>query len=162
MTGINLFNQHVVEEKSPFDLNKLQNKFQQQANSWSVPEAFLCLLLASSTADGNYDGKEGAAIQAIASRSRALASVPAREFGRLNDVVNQRMAANPNALTEAAACLPSDMCLSVFAHCVDIVLADGELVKSEADFLNGLVEAMDIPHDHAKRILEVMLIKAQY
>ena len=70
MAGIDLFNQHVVAEKSPFDITKLQNKLQRQASSWSVPEAYLCLLLASSMSDGNYDRQEGAAIQAIAGRSQ--------------------------------------------------------------------------------------------
>lgn len=160
--GINLFNQHVVASKSPFDVNRLQDRFRRQQSNWSTPEAYLCLLLASSMADGNFDAGEGATIQLLARRSRALATISPSDFGKLNDVVNQRMAQNPHAVQEACQTLPEDMALSVFAHCVDVILSDGQLIKSEADFLNKLVEWMGIQQEHATRIMEVMLLKAQY
>jgi uncharacterized tellurite resistance protein B-like protein len=54
------------------------------------------------------------------------------------------------------------MCLPVFAHCVDIVLSDGQLEESEAKFLQQIAELLDIEPANSRRVMEVLLLKAQY
>ena len=54
------------------------------------------------------------------------------------------------------------MRLSVFAHCVDIVLADGELRQSEADFLNKITSLLRLDADKAKQVLTVVMLKNRY
>lgn len=162
MPAINIFQTYVAPEKSPFDLDKLSERFRRGNTGWSTAEAYLCILFAASMADGNFDPEESASIQTTARRSRALSALSASELAKANNVVNQRMAQNRNALQEACATLPQDMCLAVFAHCVDIILADGQLLNSEADFLHELTTMLDIDPEHAKRVLEVLLMKAQY
>jgi hypothetical protein len=66
------------------------------------------------------------------------------------------------ALDEACQTLPSDMCLSVFAHCVDLMLADGDFSKVEQDWIEALYPKLDIPESHARRIVEVLLLKGRY
>lgn len=162
MTTINIFQAHAVLEKSPFNLDMLIGRFQQRAASWSIPESYLCLLIEASMADGAFDPEELASIQTIARRSRVLATLSAQELASVNESVNRRRSQNPVAFAEACASLPPDMAVSVFASCVDIITADGQLLNSEADFLERLRAGLAIPVEHARHVLEIMLIKAQY
>lgn len=157
-----IFKQAVVEEKSPFDIEKLADKFRRGNTGWSIPEAFLYLIYSATGADGNYDAKEIEAIKNVVSRSRSMATLTPQALAQADKVVNERMANRPTALKEACETLPADMCLSVFAHCVDLALADGQLLRSEADFLSELARLLDIKPADAQRVTEVMLIKAQY
>ena len=55
-----------------------------------------------------------------------------------------------------------DMRLPVFAHCVDIVLADGALLAIEAEFLNKVMAFLGLDPNDGKRILEVLLVKNRF
>lgn len=146
-----------------FDLDKLTEEFKQQRNTdWSVPEAFLCLLLSAAAVDGNVALEEQAEIHALARRSRALKSVSAAQLAAANTSVNERLKTRPNGLQEACQSLPSDMRLPVFAHCVDIILADGSLLPVEADFLNKVMAFMALDPADGKRVMEVMLVKNRF
>jgi uncharacterized tellurite resistance protein B-like protein len=157
-----LFQQATVEQKSPFDVDKLADRLRRGNTGWSIPEAFLCILYSATAADGSFDPKEIEAIKSVVSRSRAMASLSPEALAKADDTVNERLQSRSNALQEACDTLPVDMCLSVFAHCVDLVLADGELLKTEADFLSDLARMLDLAPADAQRVTEVLLIKAQY
>ena len=113
-------------------------------------------------ADGVFDGVEVQAIQTVAQRSRALTAMSPEDLAKTNDIVNEKLRNRPDALKEACETLPADMCLPVFAHCVDIVLSDGQLLVDEAEFLQQLIRLLDIDPANARRVMEVMLLKAQY
>lgn len=162
MPGANIFQEYVVQEKSPFDLEKLSEKFRRTHAGWSTPEAYLCILLNASIADGTFDIEEAESIKTLARRSRTLSALSPAELAKINTVVSLRMGQNPNALQEACATLPVDMCLPIFAHCVEIILADGQLLSTEAEFLDRLTKMLEINPEHAKRMLEALLLKAQY
>lgn len=150
-------------KSSSFDLDKLTEQFKQQRNTdWSVPEAFLCLLLSAAAADGNVALEEQSEIYALARRSRALKTVNANQLAGANAAVNQRLKARPNGLQEACESLPMDMRLPVFAHCVDIILADGALLPIEAEFLNKIMAFLGIEAADGKRVMEVMLVKNRF
>ncbi len=150
-------------KSSSFDLDKLTEQFKQQRNTdWSVPEAFLCLLLSAAAADGNVALEEQAEIYALARRSRALKTVNANQLAGANAAVNQRLKARPNGLQEACESLPVDMRLPVFAHCVDIILADGALLPIEAEFLNKIMAFLGIEAADGKRVMEVLLVKNRF
>ncbi len=159
---VNVFQNFAVEAKSPFDLERLSDKFRHRNTGWTIPEAILAVMVASAMSDGSFTQEEGDLIQKLALRSRALRSLSPADLAKANDVVNQRLAQNPNALKEACETLPSDMCLPFFAHCVDIMLADGELVKSEGEFLDRLATMLDLDQDHSRRVMEVLLLKALF
>jgi uncharacterized tellurite resistance protein B-like protein len=151
------------KQESTFDLNKLTEEFKQQRNTdWSVPEAFLCLLLSAAAVDGNVALEEQGEIYALARRSRALKSVNPAQLAAANTSVNQRLKSRPDGLQEACQSLPADMRLPVFAHCVDIILADGSLLPVEADFLNKIMAFMAIDAADGKRVMEVMLVKNRF
>ncbi|HVY88448.1 MAG TPA: TerB family tellurite resistance protein [Hyphomonadaceae bacterium] len=148
---------------SAFDLDKLTEQFKQQRNTdWSVPEAFLCLLLAAASVDGNVSVEEQGEIYALARRSRALKTVSPSQLAAANTSVNERLKNRPNGLQEACQSLPMDMRLPVFAHCVDIILADGALLPVEADYLNKIMAFMQLDANDAKRIMEVLLVKNRF
>ncbi len=150
-------------QASTFDLDKLTQEFKQQRNTdWSVPEAFLCLLLSAAAVDGNVALEEQAEIYALARRSRALKTVNASQLAAANASVNQRLKSRPDGLQEACQSLPADMRLPVFAHRVDIILADGSLLPVEADFLNKIMAFMGIDAADGKRVMEVMLVKNRF
>lgn len=148
---------------STFDLEKLTEQFKQQRNTdWTVPEAFICLLLAAAAADGNVGLEEQAEIHALARRSRALKTINAAQLAAANTTVTKRLQSRPNGLKEACESLPMDMRLPVFAHCVDIILADGALLPVEADFLNRIMAYMGIEAADGQRVMEVMLVKNRF
>lgn len=159
---VNIFEAFTVERSRPFDLDRLADKFRHRNMGWSIPEAYLGILFCAAMADGHFGGEETDAIRGIARRSRALAALSPSDLAMANNVVNQRLHDNPQALVEACQTLPADMCLPVFAHCVDIALSDGELLQAEAEFLHSLVPMLDIEPDNARRVMEVLLLKAQY
>jgi uncharacterized tellurite resistance protein B-like protein len=160
---MNIFQASTEPAKSTFDLDKLTEQFKGQRNAdWSIPEAFLCLILSAAAADGNVAVEEQAEIYALARRSRALKSVAPNQMASLNNAVNQRLNSRPDGLREACDSLPGDMRLPVFAHCVDIILADGALLPIEADFLNKITGFLGIEPEEAKRVMEVLLIKNRF
>jgi uncharacterized tellurite resistance protein B-like protein len=84
------------------------------------------------------------------------------QLAQANAVIQKRLAERKNGLDEACAALPADMRLSVFGHCVDLILADGNLVQLEADFLNRITGLLELKPDEARQIMEVLLIKNRF
>lgn len=157
-----MFESLVVPKKSSFDLTHLADQLRRRNTGWTIPEAFLGILIAAATVDGQLEFAEQQAIVHLATRSRALKSIPPAELSRINDLVNQRLLERPQALQEACDTLPLDMGPSIFAHCVDILLADGQLLPSEAAFLEELIKHLQIEAETANQITEALFIKAQY
>jgi uncharacterized tellurite resistance protein B-like protein len=158
----NIFQSYAVETKTPFDLERLSDRFRARNTDWSIPQALLCILLTTGMADGDFGDEEAETIRTVARRSRVLGSLSPQELSVANDVVNERLHNRPSALQEACDTLPTDMRLPAFALAVDVVLADGELLRPEAEFLQSLVTMLDIDPDHARRVMEVLLLKNQY
>lgn len=158
----NVFQSFAVAEKSSFNLEKLSDKFRHRNTGWTIPESFLCVLISAAMADGDFNVEERDTIMLLARRSRALRTLSPQDLAAANDAVNERMHNRPNALEEACDTLPADMCLPVFAHCVDIILSDGELLQPEAQWLEALIPKLDLNPDEARRVMEVLLLKGQY
>ncbi len=151
-----------ADNKTPFNLEKLTDQFRTRKSDWTIPQAFLCVLLSATVADGHLDAEEHNTVMALISRSRALSSLNANELAKANDIVNERLRTRSNGLQEACQSLPQEMRLSAFAHCVDLILADGELLKSEAEFLQRLMGMLEIDETTARTVMEVLLAKNQY
>lgn len=150
-------------ETSPFNLDKLTQQFAaRQASDWSIPEAYLCLLLAAVVADGVMSPEEQLVVTSTAQRSRVLKALSPTQLSHANEIVSQRLTERPDGLKQACQALPSEMRLTVFCHCIDIVLADGALGRTEAEFLNTVTAHLELPLETAKRVMEVMFIKNQF
>lgn len=161
--AVSIFQQVIVEQKSPFDIEKLADKFKHRNTDWSIPEAFMGVLYSAAYADGDFDKKEIETIKNTIARSRAMNALGPADLAKTDTVVNEKLKrGGANAIAEACSTLPPDMCLPVFAHCVDIMLSDGQLVKPELEFLTNLAKMLDIDADNSRRVMEVLLLKAQY
>lgn len=160
---INIFQAPAERQPATFDLEKLAADFGKDRNTdWTVGEAFLCLLLCAVSVDGVFAREEQEEVKALLMRSRALKSLNQNQLAKANAVIQKRLAERKNGLDEACSTLPTDMRLPIFAHCVDIILSDGNLVPVEADFLNRITGLLDLKPEDAKRVMEVLLIKNRY
>jgi uncharacterized tellurite resistance protein B-like protein len=158
-----VFSQYAVAQQTPFDVEKLANQHRHQDRGWTIPEAYLGLMIAAANADGRVDSEEESEIDTVARRSRALRSLSPEALGAAKQGARQRLAQNPGtAIEDACKTLPAELCLPAFTHCADIVLSDGELLESEAQWLQNVMPKLDIDDDHGRRIVEVLLLKAKY
>ena len=157
-----LFGPLTTEKKPDFSLKELVSEFPDHQNDWSIPEAFLCLILSAAFADGKVAEQEQEEIRALARRSRTLKNLDQNELAQMNRVVLKRRADRPDWLAEACEALPKDMHLAVFAHCLDIALADGVLVSAEAEFLEKLISTLQVNPDEAKLITKVVSLKNRF
>jgi len=154
----------VAAAYDPFDIEKLNNRNRYRDLGWQIPEAYLALLFLAADADGQFNPEERVEIETTARRAPALRALMQRgELGAHEQSALRKIAQNKQAaLDEACATLPSDMCLSVFAHVVDLMLADGDFSKVEQDWVEALYPKLDIPESHARRVVEVLLLKGRY
>lgn len=160
---INIFQAPPERPASNFDLEKLAADFGKNRNSdWTVAESFLCLLLCAVSVDGVFAREEQEEVKALLLRSRALKTLNQSQLAQANAVIQKRLAERKNGLEEACSSLPTNMRLPIFAHCVDIILSDGNLVALEADFLNQITTFLELGPDEAKRVMEVLLIKNRF
>ena len=157
-----LFEAIRAEKKPDFNLRELVAEFPDHQNDWSIPEAFLCLILSAAYADGNVVSQEQEEIRALAHRSRTLKHLNENELAQMNRVVLKRRADRPDWLAEVCEALPRDMHLAVFSHCLDISLADGVLVAAEADFLEKLIATLKIHPEEAKLVTQVISQKNRF
>lgn len=157
---------HPVVGRAPhaiFDVRELAERTgYRPVTDWTIPEAFLCLILMAAAADGFVPPEEHMEIRALARRSRVLKSIDALHLAQLNHVVSERAKHRPNGLREACEALPADMRPSILAHCADILLADGGLAPAEAEFLNNITAFLGVDEGEARRIVEVLLVKNRY
>lgn len=155
--------QYAVERQTPFDAEKLADRHRHQDRGWTIPEAYLGLMLAAANADGRIDAEEETEIDTVARRSRALRSLSPEALAAAKQGARQRFAQDAaTALEDACKTLPAELCLPAFTHCADIVLSDGELLEAEAQWLQNVMPKLDIDDDHGRRIIEVLLLKARY
>jgi uncharacterized tellurite resistance protein B-like protein len=161
---INIFEPTPEAERSgSIDLRDLAARANfKPVSDWSIVEAYVCLLLAAASVDGKVTAEEQGEIIALARRSRVLKSVDGKQLVQANAVATERTRNRPDGLKEACESLPDDMRLSIFAHCVDIVLADGALLPVEADFLNRITAYFNLAEVDARRVMEAILIKNRY
>jgi uncharacterized tellurite resistance protein B-like protein len=157
-----LFGPITAEKKPGFSMQELVTEFPDHPNDWSIPEAFLCLILSAAFADGRIAEQEQEEIRALSRRSRTLKNLDQNELAQVNRIVLKRRADRPDWLAEACEALPKDMHLAVFAHCLDIALADGVLVPAEAEFLEKLIGLLTITEEEAKLITKVISLKNRF
>lgn len=157
-----LFGQLTAETKPQFSLKDLVREFPDHQYDWTIPEAFLCLILSAAFADGRVVEQEQEEIRALAHRSRTLKNLDQNELAQMNRTVLKRRQDRPNWLAEACETLPKDMHLAMFAHCLDIALADGVLVNAEAEFLEQLISTLHINPEDAKLVTKVVSLKNRF
>lgn len=129
------------------------------AAKWPIPDAFMCLLIATITCGPDVSQDEQDSIIPLINRSRTLRSLDRSQLQRLRKSAEERLQTNPRALEEACKSLPKELRLAALAHVVDVMLADAALSDEKEMFLNKVVQFMEISAGDAKTILEVMLLR---
>ncbi len=132
------------------------------AEGWTIPEAFITILLAAVTCDGELATTEHEELLALVHRSRALKSLSTDQLSALNVKAMSRLRDQSGALADACTALPEDMRPSVFAHALDLVLADGELTTDEADFLNTIILSLKLSREDVANISDVIVLKNRF
>lgn len=145
---------------APPDIDTLAQDF--QASDWSIPEAFMALILGAAFADHDLAPEERQEIAALIKRSRTMKRLSDAELAAVNQTVNARLNERESAIAEACHALPVDMRVSVFAHCVDITLADGKLLESEAKYLNEITHLLGLEETRAREVMAVIMHKNRY
>jgi len=155
------FSAQVEEPKQHFNFGTFfTTVVLQKEDPWTPAQAFLCVLQAAAECDGSTSPDEINEILATLHRSRIFKEAGPEQTRQASKVVAERLSKRGHrALTEACAALKEQYALPVFAHAVDIVLADGGFVQAEADFLNELMRLLGINSTQAQQIAEVMNIK---
>lgn len=160
---VNIFTASPQQQTPSFDTEALKKSFsEQRATDWTVGEAFMALHLSAVSADGRLSEEEHAELFTLARRSRVLKTYTQDQLAQVNQIVSQRLNERSEGLVEACESLPHDMRLTVFAHCVDLVLSDGELHEKEAEFLNKITAYLGLDRENAERIQQVLLIKNRF
>lgn len=157
-----LFAAALERERTSPDWSPLLEERAGTAEGWAVPEAFVAVLLTAVTCDGDLAAIEHEELLALAHRSRALMSLTARQLAEINVKVAQRLRDSDDALAQACAAVPQEMRLSLFAHALDLALADGDLSQEEADLLNALVVNFELDGGAVRRITDVIVLKNRY
>lgn len=150
-------------QENVFDFSRLlAPEAPRTQEGWSVPEAFVAVLLAAVTCDGDLAAIEHEELLALAHRSRALMSLTTKQLSEINVKVAARLRDSDDAFVEACAAIPEEMRLSLFAHAMDLVLADGDLNQDEADFLNALILHLKLDREGVERVADVIMLKNRY
>jgi hypothetical protein len=130
---------------------------------WSIAEAFLAILFSAAASDGDFSELEQEEFPALAHRLRALQQLDAVVVSAILSAVLARLAAGGEAaLAEACRALPAHMRPSAFAHALDLLSCDGEILPDEAEFLDALVLALELNAATVQQIADVVLLKNRY
>ncbi|MEL6830567.1 MAG: TerB family tellurite resistance protein [Pseudomonadota bacterium] len=155
-----IFEEVKEEDKSDgINFDEFKNKSE---SDWTIPEAYMCLLLRSIYADGVAKQVEADYVRGLVSRCRTFRNESQDSLAALNIRVKKRMEEAMDPVAEACEALPPDMHLCLFAHAVDIVLSDGELADAEQKYLDELIAKMKISDDQAKQIMRVIFAKNRW
>lgn len=127
---------------------------------WSVPEAFLAIVLSAVHSDANVSDEEKDQLKALRKRSRVLSALSPDQINRAHSRAQAKLQQRGDAgLREACECLPHMLRLPVFALALDLVLADGKLMQSEKDFIGKIAGWLQIDKGMEWQITHVMLMK---
>ena len=120
-------------------------------------EAFTEIIAAAARADGSVLPAE---IDRLEHTMSSLPVFRGRSEETLRDAINRaihRRPDNPSAvIREAAAALPAALRGTAFAVGVDVLLADGRLLSSEAQFLEELRQLLGVRRSVARKVLGVL------
>jgi uncharacterized tellurite resistance protein B-like protein len=153
----------VAPEQREVNIDNLFGDFRRpKQTDWTIPQAFIALLVAAAAADDKLTAEEQFEMEALFKRSRTLKLLPQKDLMMAKQVVAQRLKERQTAIQEACETLPEDMRLPVFAHCLDIILSDGDFVPSEVDYLKKIVGFMALDSAKVQDVTKVLFQKNLY
>jgi uncharacterized tellurite resistance protein B-like protein len=159
---ISRFETVTVDQYGPF-VSKLPSSLAaERLEGWSVAEACMHLLVAAALETDMDERRETWSVRNVTARSRSLNALGPADLAQIDHRMWDRMRNNSAALAEACQALPVEMRLPLFGQCVEIVLTEGLLDASQADFLNRLASLLRLDREAAHRMVEALVIKNQF
>jgi uncharacterized tellurite resistance protein B-like protein len=136
---------HVLTTPSFEDLFKTLESAPARVYDWTVPEAFIGILIGAALADGEVHQNERDEIIGLRKRTRILQHLSDDQVSKANQTVIQRFSERGDkALEQCCGALPTELRLPIFSLCVDITLADGKLHRNELLFLKRVADLLGI------------------
>jgi uncharacterized tellurite resistance protein B-like protein len=156
---INLFETETTHAGATKLMSSLVSR---RGGGWTIGEACMFLLVSASLTTRMSRDQEVDTVRSIVQKSRSLNLLASPELARIDATIWERAKQDPNALAGACQALPAEMRLPLFAQCVEIVLADGELDKSSAEFLNQIAILLQLDQRDAQRMFEMLVLKNRF
>ncbi|PSB15973.1 Tellurite resistance protein TerB [filamentous cyanobacterium CCP1] len=127
----------------------------------SPAEAVAAITLVIVASDGHLSTEEVNSVWPILSRMQLFRSyssdVVVRMFNKLAGILSRQ---GIDAMLQLAkASLPFELGPTVFAIAADLALADGTVTSEEEAVLERLYQILEVPHETAIQIIQVMAIK---
>jgi uncharacterized tellurite resistance protein B-like protein len=131
-------------------------------DSMDAAEAFAAIALIAVASDGDLADEELHTLINTLSRMQLFKTDRDRVTPLIQNLLNLlKHKGIGTVFNIAKAGLPYDLRESVFAVATDLVLADGKVAEREQILLDQLYRALDIHHQTATKIVEVIVIKNQ-
>lgn len=156
------------------EYDSLDREFGGYPSTMSEPEAFYAVLAAAVFADGHVDFREREELSALAYRSVALSDL-SRDHPAEFEAMRERVLArfdNPHTRAEVALAVAADaaprivanpeMAFSAFAHALDIVMVDHQVVALEIEFIKHLAGWLRIDKEDATYAARFLRRKNRY
>lgn len=126
-------------------------------------EGFAGVLLAASACDGHIASEEVQSLVTILIRMKMYQYVPPHKFNSMLDrLLGVLKRGGPAQLVQMSVpAVPPELRETVFANACDIVLADGVVEPDEKAFMDDLMFKLELGHDRAKDIVQVIIYKNQ-
>lgn len=130
---------------------------------WSDREGVAGLALLAMFADGVIAPEEDEILRERLAQFPLFSDVDddalGRVLARLADAASARGA--ELLMRECAAAVPPALRPTAFLIAAEIVVADGEVAPEETDYLQRAAKALALPEAQARRILDVLAIRAR-
>ncbi len=124
-------------------------------------EAYAGVLICASACDGHIADEEVQSLVTSLGRMKLYQHVPPHQFGTMMDrLLGILKRGGPEKLLDSTVgSLPSELRETAFANACNIVLADGVVEQDEKEFIDTLMNRLEIASDRALQIVRVMVIK---
>lgn len=133
----------------------------ERAVDLNLQEAVAAVLLVTIASDGHLSTEEATSLWVVLSRMQMFRSysndVVGRMINKLSGIIGR--VGYEDMLKLAKASLPYELRPTVFAIATDLAFADGTVTSEEEALLEDLYALLEIPHDVAVQIIQVMTIK---
>ncbi|MBK8673805.1 MAG: tellurite resistance TerB family protein [Bacteroidetes bacterium] len=129
--------------------------------SFNKEESFWALIVAVTAIDGHISDDEVADLITFSNRTKMLCNLNSNQFKSMNDKIFKVLDKEgiQKLIDLGVAGLPSELALSTFAVCTDLVYSDGTVDKDEQLFLENLMGKLNLDTSKAMQIVEVISIK---
>ena len=141
------------------DEDVLGGQFEEKA--FGPHEGFAGVLLGASACDGHIADEEVQSLMTTLGRMNLYQHVPPHRFSNMMDRLSGvlKRGGPEKLLDKSVPAVPPELAETAFVNAVDIVLADGVVDDDEKEFIDSLMQKLEIDEKRAKTFIKVMVFK---